>query len=192
MFQKVCTIFTFFLSLVITNTLGLKASLMDIHHNTSLRPILKDDSISFVSRAHICFCSDKEPTRLWLIAWPSICSIYIAHFIFTLAMHFCFDLIQSLTISLIMCECEYGLNVFDTHLAHCLFGGQQIATHDAIIDVMYTFTQKWACCMEKMVVHPYVKSFIMTRFLHDSWGPSLCCQCGGQWLNTRDGDYKCH
>jgi len=122
-FQKVCTTFAFFLSLAVMNILGLKTSLMDIHHNTSLRPILKDDCISFAFRAHICFCSGKEPTRLWLIAWPSICSFYIAHSTFTLAMHFCFDLIQSLTFNLIMCECEYGLNAFGTHLTHCLFGG---------------------------------------------------------------------
>jgi hypothetical protein len=39
-----------------------------------------------------------------------------------------------------MCECEYELNVFDTHLVRCLFGSQQIITHDAIWDIMYTLS----------------------------------------------------
>jgi hypothetical protein len=36
-----------------------------------------------------------------------------------------------------MCECGHMLDAFGTHLACCLFGGQQIITHDAIRDVMY-------------------------------------------------------
>ncbi len=32
--------------------------------------------------------------------------------------------------------------------------------------------------MEKMVVCPYVKSFITSWSLHDLRGPNLCCQCG--------------
>jgi hypothetical protein len=40
--------------------------LMDFHHDTSLRSILEDDSISLTSRAHICFCLGKG-TMLWLV-----------------------------------------------------------------------------------------------------------------------------
>jgi hypothetical protein len=32
---------------------------MDIHHDTSFRSILEDDSISFTFKVHICFCSSK-------------------------------------------------------------------------------------------------------------------------------------
>jgi hypothetical protein len=41
-----------------------------------------------------------------------------------------------------MCECGHGLNTFNVHLTHCPFGGQQIATHDGIQDIMYVFIQK--------------------------------------------------
>jgi hypothetical protein len=33
--------------------------LMDIHHDTSLKSILGDDSIFSTSKAHICSCSSK-------------------------------------------------------------------------------------------------------------------------------------
>ncbi len=56
----------FFENLVVTSTLGPHASLMDVHHNTSFRSILEDDSISSTSRARICFCLGKK-ARLWLI-----------------------------------------------------------------------------------------------------------------------------
>jgi hypothetical protein len=48
--------------------------------------------------------------------------------------------IQPLASILITCECEHGLNAFNTHLTHCLSGVQRIATHDAIKDIMYTLT----------------------------------------------------
>ncbi len=123
MFQKICVIFAFLLCLAVTDTLGLQAPLTDIHHNTSFKPILEDDSISSVCRTYICFCLGKGPMGLWLIARPSICLFFIAHSTFTLMMHFRFDLIQSLTFSLVKCECEYGLNTFGMHLAHCPFEG---------------------------------------------------------------------
>jgi hypothetical protein len=44
-----------FESLVVTNAPSLHASLMDFHHDTSLRSILEDDFISLVSKIHICF-----------------------------------------------------------------------------------------------------------------------------------------
>jgi hypothetical protein len=87
---------------------------MGIHHNTSFRPILEDDSISFVFKTYICFCLSKRSTRLWFITWPFIFLFHITHFIFTLAMCFHSDLIHPLTFNLIMCECEYGLNAFST------------------------------------------------------------------------------
>jgi len=48
-----------FESLTITNTLSLHFSLMDIHHDTSFRSILKDDSISSTSKVYIHYCSNK-------------------------------------------------------------------------------------------------------------------------------------
>jgi len=71
------------------------------------------------------------------------------------------------------------------HLVHCPFGGQQIATHDAIQNIMYALVERvgklkeWAHCMEIVVVCLYVKSFIMSHSLHDPRGPSLRYQCGG-------------
>jgi hypothetical protein len=35
--------------------------------------------------------------------------------------------------------------------------------------------------MEKTMVRPYVKIFIMSIFMHDPRGPSLCCWCGGYY-----------
>jgi hypothetical protein len=43
-----------FENLVITDASSLQASLMDIHHNTSFKSILEDDSISSTSKAYIC------------------------------------------------------------------------------------------------------------------------------------------
>jgi hypothetical protein len=104
---------------------------MDIHHITSLRSIFEDDSISSTSRARICSCSGKG-ARLWLIARPSIYSFHIAHFIFTSMLCFCLSLIQPLAFSFFTCERGHGLDIFGTHLVHCLFGGQRIATHEII------------------------------------------------------------
>jgi hypothetical protein len=44
-----------FESLAVINAPGLQASLMDIHHDTSFRSTLEDDSISLTFRAHVCF-----------------------------------------------------------------------------------------------------------------------------------------
>jgi hypothetical protein len=109
---------------------------MDIHHNTSFRSsILEDDSISSTSKAHICICSGKR-SALWLIIKPSIYSFCITHFIFTSMLHFRFNLTQLLASSLFTCKCGHRLDTFGMHLVHCLFGGQQTITHDAIWDVM--------------------------------------------------------
>ncbi len=41
-----------------------------------------------------------------------------------------------------MCECGHGLDAFGTHLTQCPFGGQQVATYDAIRNIMYPLTSK--------------------------------------------------
>jgi hypothetical protein len=95
--------------------------LMEIHHNTSLKSILEDDSISLASVAHIC-CLGKG-ARLWLVVRPFICSFHIAHSIFTLMLHFRRSLVKPSTFTFLMCECGHGLNAFSTHLACCPFEG---------------------------------------------------------------------
>jgi hypothetical protein len=111
-----------FESLVGVNARGLEASLMDVHHNTSFKSILEDDSISLTSKAHICFCSGKGPW-LWLVVTPSIHSFSITHSTWTSMLRFCFGLIQFSATSLFTCECGHGLNASRTHLSHCPFGG---------------------------------------------------------------------
>ncbi len=109
-------------SLTVTCAQGLHASLMDIHHNTSLRFILEDDSISLAFRARICSCLGKG-VRLWLVANPFIYSFRIAHFTFISTLCFCFGLIQPLASNLFTCECGHKLDTSGTHLIHCSFGG---------------------------------------------------------------------
>jgi hypothetical protein len=130
-----------FKNLVVTSTLSLQASLMYIQHNTSIKFILEDDSISSTSRICICSYSSKG-AGLWLVANPSIHSFHIAHSTFTLTLHFRLDLIQPLTFSFLTCECGHKLDIFGTRLVHCPFGGQWIATHDTIWNVMYAFAWK--------------------------------------------------
>jgi len=120
-----------FESLTIMGARGLHASLMDIQHDTSLKFILEDDSISSTFKACIYSCSSKG-AWLWLVAKPFICSFCIAHFTFTSTLCFCFGLIQPSTFNLFTCECGHMLDAFSTHLIHCPFGGQWIATHDTI------------------------------------------------------------
>jgi len=57
-------------------------------------------------------------------------------------LHFYFSLIQPLTFSFLMCEYAHELDAFGTHLVCCPFGGQRIATHDTIRNVMYVFPRK--------------------------------------------------
>ncbi len=125
-----------FESLVVISIPSLQTSLMDMHHDTVFRCILKDDFISSTFKACIHFYSDKG-VGLWLVARSSICSFHIAHFIFILALRFCLGLIQLLTFNLITCECEHRLNASGMHLICCPFEVQLIVTHDAIRDVMY-------------------------------------------------------
>jgi hypothetical protein len=72
----------FFECLVIINALSLHASLMDIHHDTSFRFILKDDPISLTSKSRIHFRSNKG-VWLWLIVRPFVylfCITFYFHF----------------------------------------------------------------------------------------------------------------
>jgi len=128
----------FFKNLAIIDALGIQASFMDFHHNTSLRSILEYDPISSTFRTYIHFCLGKG-AWLWLVVRPSIHSFCITHFIFTLTLHFHLSLIQPLTSNFFTCECGHGLDTFGIHLIRCSFGGQQVATHDAIQDIMYAF-----------------------------------------------------
>ncbi len=130
-----------FESLIVTCALDPQTSLMDIHHDTSLRFILEDDSISSTSRARIYSCSSKG-AWLWLVVRPSIYSFCIAHFSFTSTLRFRFGLIQPSTFNLFTCECGHNLDASNMDLACCLFGGQQITTHDAVQNVMYAFLQE--------------------------------------------------
>jgi hypothetical protein len=105
--------------------------LMDIHHDTSLKSILKNDSISSTSKTHIRFCLGKA-TGLGLVVKPSIHSFHITHFAFTSTLHFRFGVIKPSTFNLFTCECEHGLDISSTHLACCPFKSQHIITHDTI------------------------------------------------------------
>ncbi len=95
-----------FENLVVIGTLGLHASLIDIHHNTSLKSILEDESISLASRAHICSCLGKG-VGLWLVARPSIHLFCITHITFTSTLYFRLGLIQPSASNLFTCECGY-------------------------------------------------------------------------------------
>jgi len=77
--------FLSFDSLDVTNAPSLHVFLMDSHHDTSVRSILEDDSISSTSKARICSCLGKG-AGLWLIAMLSIYSFCIAHSTFTLML----------------------------------------------------------------------------------------------------------
>jgi hypothetical protein len=118
-----------FESMVVTSALGLQVSLMYIHHDTSLKSILKDDSISSTYRVRIRSCSGKG-ARLWLITRPFIRSFCITHSTFTSTLRFHLNLIQLSASSFLTCECGHELDAFDTHLVHCPFGNQRITTHD--------------------------------------------------------------
>jgi hypothetical protein len=104
---------------------------MDIHHDTFLRSILEDNSISLTSRARIHYCLGKG-VGLWLVVKPFTHLFCITHFTFTSALHFCLDMIPLSTFSFFMCKCEHELDASNMRLIRCLFGGQQIGTHDAI------------------------------------------------------------
>jgi hypothetical protein len=112
-----------------------------MHHDTSFSSILENDFIFLTSKAHNCSCSSKG-ARLWLVVRPSIRSFHITHSTFISILHFCFDLIQPSASNFLMCECGHELDTFGTHLVHCMFEGQQIATYDAIRDIMYALAQE--------------------------------------------------
>jgi hypothetical protein len=104
-----------FENLVVIGAPSLQASLMDIHHNTSLKFILENGSISLASKARICSYSSKR-ARLWLVVKSSISLFRIAHFTFTSALRFHLNLIQPSTFCFLKCECGHKLETFNTHL----------------------------------------------------------------------------
>ncbi len=75
-----------FESLVGIEAPGLQTFFMDIHHDTSFRSILEDDSISSTSKARIHFCLSKG-VGLWLIIKLAI-YLFVSHHTF----YFHFDL----------------------------------------------------------------------------------------------------
>ncbi len=178
----------FFESLAITNAPSLHASLMDIHHHTSFKFILEDDSIFLTLRTCTHSCLGKG-ARLWLIVRRYIFSFYITHFTFTLTLCFRFDLIQPLAFNLLTCEYGHGLNASNT-----LFIGSSTNSHTwhHWKHHVCPCLKEWAHYMEKTVVHLYVKSFFTNQLLHDLWGPCICWWCGGYWPNMGDNGYECH
>jgi hypothetical protein len=38
--------------------------------------------------------------------------------------------------------------------------------------------REWTRYMERVMICPYIRSFIISRFLHDLWRLGLCCWCG--------------
>jgi hypothetical protein len=139
---------------------------------TSFKSILEDDSISSTSKACIHSCSSKGRGYGWLLNHLLVC--FVSHILFSPSLCFHLGLIQPLSFSFLTCECGHGLHASNMHLTYCLFGGQWIATHDTIRNVMYALAQDsghdvW------MVIHPYIKTFIISWFLHDLWGPDICC-----------------
>jgi hypothetical protein len=128
----------FFENLVVFGAPSLQAYWMDVHHDTSLRFILEDDSINsstFKTRIHFCL---GKGVGLWLIAKPYTRSFHIAHFTLTSTLCFCFGFIQPLASNFLTCECAH---VWQT-LVCCSFGGQWITTYDTIQDVMYLLIWK--------------------------------------------------
>ncbi len=81
-----------FESLAVINAPSLHASLMDIHHNTSFKPILEDDSIFSISKSTSTFVQARGHGYGWLLGhlFYLFC---IAYFTFTSTMCFCFSLI---------------------------------------------------------------------------------------------------
>jgi hypothetical protein len=181
-----------FESLVITHAPNLHASLMDVHHNTSLRSILEDDSISSTCRTHIHFFSNKW-ARLWWVVRPSICSFHIAHFTFSSVLRFHLGLIHLLTPSLLTLWMWTRFGCI-WHALNSLPVWRLMDNHTWCHPRCHVCprSKKWARYMERVMVCPYVRSFIMNWFLHDSRGPNLCWWCGGYGFDTRDNGFKCH
>jgi hypothetical protein len=153
-----------FQSLIVFNTPSLQILLMDIHHNTSFRFILEDDSISLAFRAHIRFCLGKG-AGLWLITRPSIHSFYITHFTFILTLCFCLSLIQPSTYNLWMWTWVRRIwQAFNMLSVWRLTNNHTWCHH--ICHVCFQ-SRKWAHYMEKIVVRPCVRHFITSQFIHD-------------------------
>jgi hypothetical protein len=81
-----------FESLAVINAPSLHAYMMDIHHDTFLRSIFEDDSISSTSKARIhSYLSNR--VGLWLVARLFIYLFHNTHSTFISTLHFCLGLI---------------------------------------------------------------------------------------------------
>jgi hypothetical protein len=98
-----------------------------------------------------------------------------------------FDLM--LGISLLTCECGHWSNTSNTLFVRKSMNNY--TWHHKKYHVCLC-SREWAQCMEIVMLHFYIRSFITSRSLHDSWGPSLCCPCDGYEPNMRNNGYKCH
>ncbi len=97
----------FFQNLAITSTPSLQASLMNFHHDTSLRSILENDSISSSSRAHICSCSGKGNKAM--VGCQAIYLFILHHTLyFHLSIAFSLQFDQPSTSSTFTCEWDMG------------------------------------------------------------------------------------
>jgi hypothetical protein len=128
-----------FESLVVIGTPSQQAFLMDIHHDTSFKFILEDDSISSASRAHIRSSSCKG-VGLWLVV-NHLSIHFTSHILFSPQRYVFISIWFSLR-NLLMCECEHRLDAYGTHLARYLFRGQWIITHGTIWNVMSALVRK--------------------------------------------------
>ncbi|KAG6556889.1 hypothetical protein Mapa_001469 [Marchantia paleacea] len=57
-------------------------------------------------------------------------------------MRFRLGLVHPSTSSLLTCECGITLDAAGVHMTRCPFGGQRIATHDAIRDVVFAMARE--------------------------------------------------
>jgi hypothetical protein len=178
-----------FESLEIFDAPSLQASVMNVHHDTSFRSILMDDSIFSTSKARICYYSGKG-AKLWLVARPSICSFCIAHFTFTSVLRFCLDLIQPSASSLFTCECGHGLDAFSSLPIWKSVDGCHTWHH--LRHHVCPRSRKWVHYMEITMVHLYIGSFITSRSLHDLKKLGVGCRCGGYWSDVGKGGFECH
>jgi hypothetical protein len=114
--------------------------------------------------------------------------LFISHhtFYFHFSNVFWSQFDQPSAFNIFTCKCGHKLDESSTHLICCLFGCQQITTHDAIWDAMPSFKKMGTLYGENdgMPSHQELHS--------DSKRLGLRCQCGGYWPNGGDGGFECH
>jgi hypothetical protein len=81
---------------------------------------------------------------------------------------FRFGLIYSSASSFLTCECGHGLDA-SWHAFSLLPVWRSMYSHTWCHSRCHVCprSKKWANCLERVVVCPYVKTFIMSQFLHD-------------------------